>query len=63
MAIVPTPTPTRRPQTRRDRFGRAPFNPLYCGTNGCTTSLRPDPARGVAVCPICGFTRPLRQAR
>jgi len=30
---------------------------LYCGTNGCPTSLRLDPRSGIASCPICGFQR------
>ncbi len=32
---------------------------LFCGTNGCPTSLRVDPTSGTAVCPICGFQRRL----
>ncbi len=30
---------------------------LYCPTNGCTTYLDTDRTQGVAVCPICGYTR------
>ncbi|MEJ7697237.1 MAG: hypothetical protein WKF78_11615 [Candidatus Limnocylindrales bacterium] len=29
----------------------------YCQTNGCTSYLELDPTRGLAFCPICGFTR------
>ncbi len=32
---------------------------LYCGTNGCPTTLRLDARTGVATCPICGFRRRL----
>lgn len=30
---------------------------LYCGTNGCPTTLNLDARAGVASCPICGFRR------
>jgi hypothetical protein len=30
---------------------------LYCGTNGCPTTLGLDPRTGVASCRICGFAR------
>ena len=30
---------------------------LYCRTNGCTSFLELMPERGIAVCPVCGFTR------
>jgi hypothetical protein len=30
---------------------------LYCGTNGCPTTLVLDPRSGIASCPICGFHR------
>jgi len=32
---------------------------LYCRTNGCTSFLEFAPELGLAVCPICGFTRHL----
>lgn len=32
---------------------------LYCRTNGCTSFLEPQPERGVAVCPVCGYTNRL----
>ncbi len=30
---------------------------LYCRTNGCTSFLELQPETGLAVCPVCGFTR------
>jgi hypothetical protein len=32
---------------------------LYCQTNGCTSFLELRPERGIAVCPVCGYTRHL----
>lgn len=32
---------------------------LYCGTNGCASFLEVDLGRGLAVCPVCGYTRRL----
>lgn len=32
---------------------------LFCGTNGCPTTLRLDASTGIAACPICGFQRRL----
>jgi hypothetical protein len=32
---------------------------LYCRTNGCASFLELQPERGVAVCPVCGYSRPL----
>jgi hypothetical protein len=32
---------------------------LYCRTNGCTSFLELQPERGVAVCPVCRYTRRL----
>lgn len=29
----------------------------YCRTNGCTSFLELQPERGVAVCPVCGYSR------
>lgn len=31
----------------------------YCRTNGCASFLELDPVRGVATCPVCGYTRTL----
>ncbi len=31
----------------------------YCRTNGCASFLDVDTERGVASCPVCGFTRRL----
>ena len=30
---------------------------LYCRTNGCASFLEPQPERGIAVCPVCGYSR------
>ena len=32
---------------------------LYCRTNGCTSFLELHPERGIAVCPVCNYTRQL----
>lgn len=32
---------------------------LYCRTNGCTSFLELQPETGLAVCPVCGFTKHL----
>jgi hypothetical protein len=32
---------------------------LYCRTNGCTSFLELLPERGIATCPVCGYTRRL----
>jgi hypothetical protein len=32
---------------------------LYCRTNGCTSFLELQPERGIAVCPVCGYSRRL----
>jgi len=32
---------------------------LYCRTNGCTSFLELQPELGRAVCPVCGYTKPL----
>jgi hypothetical protein len=49
----------RAADARRQRRRQAGDARLYCGTNGCPTTLRRDPATGVAACPICGFARRL----
>jgi hypothetical protein len=42
----------------RRRWRRQLADPrLYCATNGCPTTLRLDPATGIASCPVCGFRR------
>ncbi|HEU4571203.1 MAG TPA: hypothetical protein VFR93_00835 [Candidatus Limnocylindrales bacterium] len=50
---------SRRASAMRRQRRRSTNNQLFCGTNGCATFLAPDPATGVARCPICGFTRRL----
>jgi hypothetical protein len=30
---------------------------LYCRTNGCTSFLELHPEGGIAVCPVCSYTR------
>jgi hypothetical protein len=32
---------------------------IYCRTNGCTSYLELYPERGLAVCPVCSYTRHL----
>jgi hypothetical protein len=34
-------------------------NRYFCRTNGCPSFLQVDPARGIATCEICGYTRRL----
>lgn len=46
-------------EARRRRRRQISDPRLYCGTNGCPTSLRLDPVTGIAACPICGFRRRL----
>jgi hypothetical protein len=48
----PPSAPTRGRRRRQLADAR-----LYCGTNGCPTTLSLDPRTGIAVCPICGFHR------
>jgi hypothetical protein len=43
-----------RRQRRRSMSTR-----LYCRTNGCTSFLELLPERGLAVCPVCGYSRQL----
>lgn len=61
-------TPARRPaaplalaaraaDARRRRRRPAGDPRLYCGTNGCPTTLRLDARTGIGSCPICGFQR------
>jgi hypothetical protein len=49
----------RAADSRRQRRRQVGDPRLYCGTNGCPTTLRLDPGTGVAACPICGFARRL----
>jgi hypothetical protein len=49
----------RAADARRQRRRLAGDPRLYCGTNGCPTSLALDPRTGIASCPICGFARRL----
>jgi hypothetical protein len=64
MAFVPSPAPQGgRPAHGRARYTRPRFDPLYCGTNGCTTRLIADAGKASASCPICGFTRSLSATR
>jgi hypothetical protein len=36
---------------------RSQSTKLYCHTNGCTSFLELQPERGIAVCPVCDYTR------
>jgi hypothetical protein len=54
LALAGRAADARRRQRRQGGDAR-----LYCGTNGCPTTLRLDTATGVAACPICGFRRRL----
>lgn len=38
---------------------RAMTTKLYCRTNGCTSFLELQPERGIAVCPVCGYSHRL----
>ena len=39
------------------RLRRTAVHRQLCSTNGCTTYLEMDASRGLAVCPICGYSR------
>jgi hypothetical protein len=52
----------RQSSMRRLRRRNAAASMLYCHTNGCASFLVPDPASGVASCPICGYSRRLPRA-
>jgi hypothetical protein len=41
----------------RRRAGTTATHRPYCATNGCTSFLDVDTDAGIAVCPICGYTR------
>jgi hypothetical protein len=32
---------------------------MYCRTNGCTSFLELHPERGLAICPVCSYSRRL----
>ena len=49
----------RSASIRRMRRRSTAATKLYCRTNGCTSFLELQPERGVAVCPICGYTHRL----
>jgi hypothetical protein len=50
----------RRMRRRAHTAGQATqTHRFYCRTNGCTSYLQVDPARGTATCEICGYTRRL----
>lgn len=42
---------------RRRASGATAVSRPYCQTNGCTSYLEVDAQRGIATCPICGFSR------
>ena len=52
-------TVTGRSASIRRMRRRSITNRLYCRTNGCASYLEIQPERGLAVCPVCGFTRRL----
>ena len=56
---APLALAARTADARRRRRREGGDARLYCGTNGCPTTLRLDARSGVAVCPICGFQRRL----
>jgi hypothetical protein len=47
----------RRLRRRATSQAAASRSRPYCRTNGCASFLEVDPARGVATCPVCGYTR------
>ncbi|HXG40204.1 MAG TPA: hypothetical protein VNJ28_04605 [Candidatus Limnocylindrales bacterium] len=55
----PTAVSRRSTAMRRLRRRTTKAQRLYCATNGCTTFLVVDVARGVATCPVCGYRRRL----
>ena len=56
---APLALASRTADARRRRRRQVGDARLYCGTNGCPTTLRVDPRTGVGACPICGFRRVL----
>lgn len=53
---------SRRAHAQR-RLRRTAPRRLFCSTNGCTTYLVPEASGRLAVCPVCGLRRDLRDAR
>jgi hypothetical protein len=49
----------RSASIRRMRRRSIASTKLYCRTNGCTSFLEVQPERGLAVCPVCGYTKHL----
>jgi hypothetical protein len=54
---APLALAARTADARRRRRRQPGDARLYCGTNGCPTTLRLDAGSGIAACPICGFQR------
>jgi hypothetical protein len=42
---------------RRRSMSTSTITRLYCRTNGCTSFLELHPERGLAICPVCGYTK------
>lgn len=49
----------RSASIRRMRRRSMTNSKLYCRTNGCTSFLEVKPELGIAVCPVCNYTRHL----
>jgi hypothetical protein len=49
----------RSASIRRMRRRSIASTKLYCRTNGCTSFLEVQPERGLAICPVCGYTKHL----
>jgi len=47
----------RRLRRRAHTQAEANASRPYCRTNGCASFLAVDATRGVATCPVCGYTR------
>ena len=47
----------RRLRRRASTQAAATATRPYCRTNGCASFLEVDPTRGIATCPVCGYTR------
>jgi hypothetical protein len=47
----------RRLRRRATSHAAASATRPYCRTNGCASFLEIDATRGVATCPVCGYTR------
>jgi hypothetical protein len=57
--VAPLSLAGRSSDARRRQRRQVGDPRLYCGTNGCPTTLNLDVLTGVAACPICGFARRL----